>query len=357
MLSVRRDCQCGLDEPSQLRVVQAGVLTGSPGFSTTARRLTRDAISLVAIFRGITVLELPSLTIVALLLAVTLAAAQPACLPASVFVKNANEEFPVIELGYIDNVLTLCVHQRALEPTVDKLLGCWTVNSTTAALGASTATAIPGRGRRNNLDAQNCINGYCIAPISADDNRPFVATSTDGAHAAILTEHFLYIFATSTKAKVAEIELMKEGAPDDTNEGNVPWGLLYSGDTLFVIGNTAGPFTDALVFKEDGSRAGGVRTGVDPINIFKGGYGILGRDKVALADAGLQNMTIVTAANVAKKTTKRTTSYAPCTKHQFDQWAETLAACLYGKPLENDTLETRMDVESANVDFAHTIIS
>jgi hypothetical protein len=52
-----------------------------------------------------------------------------------------------------------------------------------------------------------------------------------------------------------------------------------------------------------------------------GGYGILGRDKVALADAGLQNLTIVTGANTAKQSIKRSTSYAPCTKDQFDKWA------------------------------------
>jgi hypothetical protein len=270
--------------------------------------------------QGRAMFKLPGVTIVALLLAITLAAAQPACLPASVFVKNSNEEFPVIDLGYIDNVLTLCAYQRALDPSVDKLLGCWTVNSTTAALGASAATAIPGRGRRANLDAQNCINGYCIAPISPDEHRPFFATSTDGAHAAILTEHLLYIFATSTKAKVAEIELIKQGAPDGTNISNMPWGLLYSGDTLFVFGQDAGPFTGAWVFKEDGSRAGIVGDDGGTLNIFNGGYGVLGRDKVALADAGLQNMTIVTGATAAKQSTKRTVSYAPCTNDQFDQW-------------------------------------
>ena len=267
--------------------------------------------------QGNAVFKLPGLTIVASLHAIALAAAQPVCLPASVFVKNANKEFPVIDLGYIDNVLTLCAYQRALDPNVHKLLGCWTVNSTTAALGASAATAIPGRGRHTDLDGQNCINGYCIAPISADDNRPFFAASTDGAHAAIMTEHLLYIFATSTKAKVAEIELIKQGAPDGTNISNMPWGLLYSGD---VFGQDAGPFTGAWVFKEDGSRAGIVGDDADTLNIFKGGYGILGGDKVALADAGLQNMTIVTGANAAKQATKRITSYAPCTKDQFDQW-------------------------------------
>jgi hypothetical protein len=101
--------------------------------------------------QGNAVFKLPGLTIVASLHAIALAAAQPVCLPASVFVKNANEEFPVIDLGYIDNVLTLCAYQRALDPNVDKLLGCWTVNSTTAALGASAATAIPGRGRHKRI--------------------------------------------------------------------------------------------------------------------------------------------------------------------------------------------------------------
>jgi hypothetical protein len=266
--------------------------------------------------------KVPGLTIVALLLATALTAAQPSCLPKSVFVKNSNEEFPVIHLGYIDNVLTMCAYERALDPNVDKLLGCWTVNSTTAALGESAAKSIPGRGRHTDLDAQNCIDGYCIAPIPVDEIRPFFAASTDGAHAAILTQSLLYIFATGTKAKVAEIKLSDPSAPDGTNVSNMPWGLLYSGDTLFVFGQDAGPFTGAWVFKEDGSRAGIVGTDPGTFNIFNGGYGMLGRDKVALADAGLQNMTIITGANAAKQNTKRAVSYAPCTKNQFEVWTE-----------------------------------
>jgi hypothetical protein len=69
-------------------------------------------------------------TIVALLFAATFAAAQPACLPKSVFVKNGNRELPVIDLGYIHNVLSLCAYETALDYKADKLLGCWTVDST-----------------------------------------------------------------------------------------------------------------------------------------------------------------------------------------------------------------------------------
>jgi hypothetical protein len=268
-------------------------------------------------------IKLPSLSIAALL-ASTLwaAAAQPVCLPKSFFAKNSNKELPIIDLGYVDNVPTFCAYQRALDYKVDKLLGCWTVDLTTAALGASVAKAIPGRGRRSELDAQNCISGYCIAPIPPDDHRPFFATSTDGAHAAILTERLLDIFATSTKAKVAEIDLVKQDAPDETNISNVPWGLLYNGDTLFVIGTDAGPFTGVWVFKQDGSRIGRIDVDAGPFNVFNGGYGILGPDKVALADAGLQNMTIITGANTARQSTKRTASFAPCTEDQFAQWVE-----------------------------------
>jgi hypothetical protein len=78
----------------------------------------------------------------------------------------------------------------------------------------------------------------------------------------------LYIFATNTNAKVAEIELRKEDASEETNVGNKPWGLLYSGDTLFVIGTDAGPFTGVWVFKDDGSRVGEVSTDADALNIF-----------------------------------------------------------------------------------------
>jgi len=257
-----------------------------------------------------------------LILATTLAAAQPACLPRSVFVNDGGSEFPFMELGYINNALTLCARKRALAANGDGLLGCWTVNSTTGVLGKSAATAIPGRGWPVDLDAQGCIHGYCSAPISHGDNGPFLATSTDGMHAAILAGSLLYIFETGTKAKVTEIELAKADEPDETNVKNAPFGLLYNGNTLFVIGTDAGPFIGVWVFKENGSRAGKVGTDANPLNIVNGGYGILSTDKVGFADAGLQNLTIVTGANAAKRSTKRTVSYAPCTKGQFEQWTQ-----------------------------------
>jgi hypothetical protein len=262
-------------------------------------------------------------TIAALLLGTTLAATQPACLPKSVFMKNDNGEFPIIDLGYVHDVLTLCAHEKASDAHADKLLGCWTVNPTNGVLGESAARAIPGRGRRADLDAQNCINGYCIAPIPDEAERPFFATSTDEAHAAILTGERLYVFETGGKTKVAEIELRKDDAPDDTNVMNATAGLLYNGDTLFVIGADAGPWVAVWVFKQDGTRAGRVhaRPADTGFNIVNGGYGILGRDRVAFADAGLQNMTTVSGANAATQGTKRIASYAPCTKDQFETWA------------------------------------
>jgi hypothetical protein len=147
------------------------------------------------------------------------------------------------------------------------------------------------------------------------------ATSTDGLHAAIMNQTFLYIFATNTKTKVAEI-----GLTNDVT--NAPWDLVYNSDTLFVIGADAGPFIGVWAFKDDGSRAGVVtvppdQAGDNRLNIYKGGYGILGRDAVAFADAGLQNMIIVTGANAAKKITKRAVRYAPCTADQFSAWIET----------------------------------
>jgi hypothetical protein len=268
-------------------------------------------------------LKLPGLAIVALLLSSLLAAAAPpACLPKSVFTKNIEGEWPLVDLGYINDVLTLCAYERAVTPKADKLLGCWTVDSTTGKLGASAVTAIPGRGRRADLDAHGCVNGYCIAPITPTDHRPIFATSTDGAHAAVLTGDLLDIFETSTKTKVAEIGLTKADAPAETNVSNVPWGLLYNGKTLFVIGTDAGPFTGVWVFKENGDRAGQISIDADRLNIFRGGYGILGGDKVAFSDAGLQNMITVSGANGAAQSVKRNVNHSPCTADQFEQWLE-----------------------------------
>jgi hypothetical protein len=273
--------------------------------------------------RGIVMVKPPGLATVALLLSTLVAAAAPpACLPKSVFTKNIEGEWPIIDLGYVNDVLTLCAYERAVMPKADKLLGCWTVDSTTGRLAASTATAIPGRGRRADLDARNCIDGYCIAPIKPDDHRPIFAVSTDGAHAAVLTGDVLDIFETSTKTKVAEIGLSKPDAPPETNVSNVPWGLLYNGKTLFVIGTDAGPFTGVWVFKENGDRAGRIGINSDPLNIFRGGYGILGGDKVAFADGGLQNMITVSGANGAAQSVKRNVNHSPCTEDQFERWLE-----------------------------------
>jgi hypothetical protein len=266
-------------------------------------------------------------TIAILLFATSLVSAQPACLPESVFVANFIAQFPVTDLGYVDNVLTMCVYERAEDPYVEKLIGCWTVNATTGALGESAVKAIPGHGHRTALDANSCIDGYCVPPLPANPDvvKTFFATSTNGAHAAILTPDRLFVFAANTKAKVTEIELNEPGAAENTNIGNEAFGLLYSGDTLFVFGADAGPFVGVWVFKEDGTRAGKISSGVgadnEAFNVFMGGYGILGRDKVALADAGLQNMTIVSGANAATQSTRRNTTFAPCTKDQFDKWA------------------------------------
>ncbi len=275
--------------------------------------------------------KLLGLTNVALMVATTLAATQPACLPKSVFVKNQDGEFPIMDLGYANNVLTLCAYEKASFADgiggPDKRLGCWTVDPATGALGASAATAIPGRGRRVALDAKSCIDGYCVPPIKSDRPGPFFATSTDGAHAAVLSEgpddegSVIYIFETGTKKKTAEIPLYKPDAPEVTNVANAPWGLLYNGDTLFVIGSDAGPAIYATAFKQSGERAGAVFGDDIYLNLFKGGYGILERDKVVFADAGLQNLTTVTGANIEKQSSRRAVSYAPCKKSQFeDDW-------------------------------------
>ena len=265
--------------------------------------------------------KLPGLTIVALLLATILAAAQPACLPKSVFVKNSNEELPLLHLGPVDNVLTLCAYERVLDPSLDKLLGV---------LDRQCGDRSPRRVRRKGHSGPGPAHQRRRAELH---RRLLHRANPRKRNQAILRHQYgrracrdrdrrlLYIFATDTKAKVAEIKLKDPDAPDQSNVSNMPWGLLYNGDTVFVFGQDAGPFTGAWVFKENGSRSGIWRRS-RTLNIFNGGYGVLGRDKVALGDAGLQNMTIVSGANAAKQITKRAVSYAPCTKAQFEVWTE-----------------------------------
>jgi len=247
-----------------------------------------------------------------------IAFADPACLPRALFPPDQESAPPKLDLGLIAGVPTLCGLNDA---NTSGVTGCWTVNAATGELTTSTTTTLPGHSQRGKTDANGCIEGFCPSPKANSDELLLWATSTDGAHAAILRDYVLYVFDTSTKAQTAVIPLSDEKAAENTNVSNEPMEILYAGNAIYVVGADAGPYTAVWSFKDDGTRAGIIppnssdeRSG--GYSVYGGGVNVIDDEHIALIDAGLQTMLVVTAADGKRETLSRTISTAPCTKEE-----------------------------------------
>ncbi len=259
------------------------------------------------------------------LCAVTLLSSAPAlagapCLPKALFPKEAA---PQLDLGLVAGAPVLCAHADS-----DKggLTGCWGVDPKTGALTIAPSSALPGHSVRGKVDAKGCLEGYCLLPKAAADEVLLRATSTDGAHEVVLREAALHVFDTKTKKQLRRIELSAEGAPDDTNVGNEPFELLYVGNAIYVAGSDAGPYQAVWSFKDDGKRTGLIkRAGADAggFSIFAGAVNVLDDQHIVLADAGMQHLLVVTAADGVRTMTTRPVKPGTCKPGDLEYLGET----------------------------------
>lgn len=260
-------------------------------------------------------------SLLALLLAPTPSRADPACLPGQLFPEGEGLGMPArLDLGLVAGVPTLCARNDAEHAG---LLGCWTVDATGGALSVSTATSLPGHSQLGKTDANGCIEGYCTTPKANADELLIWATSTNGTHAVILRERTLFVFDAKTKQQTTVIPISDDKAPENTNIGNEPIEILYVGNALYVVGTDAGPYIAVWSYKDDGTRTGVITPGAEPSNfggysVFSGGVNVLDDSHVALANAGLQTMLIIRAADGAREELVRPVSTAPCTKDEVD---------------------------------------
>jgi hypothetical protein len=261
------------------------------------------------------------------------ARAEPACLPLSLFPQEQGDGKQVLDLGLIANVPTLCAYSNWLHTG---LLGCWAVDPAAATLSVSTATSLPGHSQRGKTDANGCIEGYCPAPKPDVDELLMWAVSTDGAHAAILREgtlgegdspgrrEALHVFDRRTKARTATIPLADDKAPANTNAGNSAVRFFYLGGTIYVAGSDAGPYIAVWAFEEGGRRLGMIEEASKPhghsYSIFNGGLNVIGDSHIALVDAGLQTMLILSPAGETRQLLVRRVSRAPCTEQEMDRF-------------------------------------
>ncbi|MFT3733035.1 MAG: hypothetical protein QM780_16735 [Hyphomicrobium sp.] len=246
--------------------------------------------------------------------------AETACLPAALFPPEQEAAPPVLDLGLVAGVPTLCALN---DTTTAGMTGCWTIDTATGALTTASVTALPGHSHRGKTDADGCIEGFCPAPQASPDEVLLWATSTDGTHAAILRENVLSIFDTVSKAQTVTIALSDDNAPEKTNVGNEPMEILYVGHSIFIVGADAGPFTGVWAFKDDGTRLGIIdpkahKTTSGHFSVYAGGVNVIDDNHVALADAGLQSVLIVDARDGSIEEFARPVSTAPCTPDEVN---------------------------------------
>lgn len=246
-----------------------------------------------------------------------LARAQPACLPLSLFPQKEDDLVPALDLGLVANVPTLCARRRDESAG---LLGCWTIDAKTGALSVSTATNLPGQSQRGKTDPSGCIEGYCTAPKAAADELLLWAVSTDGAHAVILREQALHVFDGKAKTQTGVIPLSDSAAPDTSNVSNMPVRILYVADTIYVVGSDAGPFIGVWPFRQDGKRMGFVteKQSEQAYSVYLGTANVLDDTRVALANAGLRSMLVLSPGAGQRQEITRNVGRAPCTKQEME---------------------------------------
>ncbi len=230
------------------------------------------------------------------------------CLPRALFPKGA--DVPKLDLGLVAGAPVLCAYDEP-KPGV---IGCWGVDSTTGALSVVSTTALPGHGLLGAVDAKGCIDGYCLLPKPDVGQVLRHATSTDGAHEVVLRDGALHVFDAKTKKAVKRIELSDNGAPEDGSLMAPPSELFYVGNTIYVRGSDL--FYEPLwSFQDDGKRTALIkREPADALgfSVFGGGVNVLDDKRVVLADAGLQHLLVVAAADGARAMTTRPVKPGPC---------------------------------------------
>jgi hypothetical protein len=144
----------------------------------------------------------------------------------------------------------------------------------------------------------------------------------DGTRAVILRGETLHIFDNAKKEQIGTVKIRSNDLPDNFSVGNEPVNLLYIGGTIYVVGSDAGPYIAVWAFTDDGQAQGVITKGglSGTFSVYNGAVNIIDAAHIALADAGLQTMLILSAANGAKQTNKWITrpAGAACTAADMD---------------------------------------
>jgi hypothetical protein len=199
------------------------------------------------------------------------------------------------------DAINLC----AVDTDTSRALGvvaCWNVNRENNALEFIEAKPSPGQGFMAKAEL-GCVRGYCPPSKLVDSTTAHIAWSTDGKHTGVLTNDALHIFNADDKKHLAEIKIT-DAALGEKAVTNTPSGLVFVGDTAFVVGSDSKPTAGVWMFKADGTPLGAVTSpnpkDKAPLSIHAGSLSVLDADHVGISESGLSSLTIVEASTGKK---------------------------------------------------------
>jgi hypothetical protein len=208
------------------------------------------------------------------------------CLPTALKEEGA----PELQLAAVGTDAVVC----AVDKDKSRLLGtvgCWKVDLASGGLEYKDMTPLPG----GNVDVKlrdHCARELCVpkeANVSGDVAH--LSWNTDGSKVAMLIGDDVHIFDAGNKTHESSFSVR-----GDKGLTNNPVAVHYVGDMIFVEGADDGPYAAVWGFKQDGTAVGPVNVlgGKDekPVSIYHGSFSVLDKGHIALAEKGMETLTI-----------------------------------------------------------------
>lgn len=172
------------------------------------------------------------------------------------------------------------------------LVGCWKVDLASGGLTYQDSPApLPG-GDLEVTFHDGCARGFCLPKeAKASGDVAHLSWNLDGSKVAMLVGDDVHLFDAGTKAHDSSFSVR-----GDKGLSNNPVALHYVGDTIFVEGADDGPYSAVWAFKQDGSAVGPINAlggkQEKPISTYHGSFSVLDKSHVALAEKGMETLTI-----------------------------------------------------------------
>jgi hypothetical protein len=225
--------------------------------------------------------------------AVKIAPEGSSCLPLALKEEGA----PRLELAASGSEALVC----ALDDNQDRLLGtvaCWRINLANGELEYKGTQLPPARAVWVKLD-DNCARGYCLPKGAKAGSKALIARDLEGKKVAVLSADDVHLFDADSKEHATAFSIR-----GDKGLTNDPKGMVFLGEHLAIEGADEGPYSAVWVFKADGTQLGPVTMlgGKEekPVSTYKGSLSVLDKNRIAVADHGMETVTTYQLDNGAR---------------------------------------------------------